>query len=418
MMPKMRFVGFDGEWQAQKLGDIGKTQSGVGFPEKEQGGMEGIPFFKVSDMNLRGNEKIMQSSNNYVSTMQIEGRGWNVINSIPAIIFAKAGAALFLDRKRLVYEPFLIDNNLMAYLFDETWDIDFAKALFDTIDLPKYAQIGVLPSFSCSDIKAIEIIRPPHSEQIAIGEFFLDLDNSIALHQRKLHGLKELKRAYLQQIFPQASESVPRLRFAGFTEPWQQRKLGETLKDLKNGLSRMLSDADIGLPVIRANNINQGCLDLRNDIKYWYADDPKGAKTKKYHVHSGDILINFINSEAKMGTTAIVEEEPKRNTIYTTNILKAQINNDYDSYFWFALTQTEKYKIDIKIITKPAVNQASFTTVDFKALEYRMPILPEQIAIGNFFRKLGQQINAQAQKLEQLKSLRAVYLQQLFALEK
>ena len=200
-VPRVRFSGFSGEWKEQKLGEIGKTQSGVGFSEAEQGGTKGVPFFKVSDMNLQGNENIMQLSNNYVSATQIESRRWNVITSIPAIIFAKVGAALLLDRKRLVYEPFLIDNNLMAYLFDETWDIDFAKALFETINLSKYAQVGALPSFNGSDIEMIEIIRPHHSEQIAIGNFFRNLDEQITASTQRLEYLKKLKSAYLQKMF-------------------------------------------------------------------------------------------------------------------------------------------------------------------------------------------------------------------------
>ena len=215
-------------------------------------------------------------------------------------------------------------------------------------------------------------------------------------------------------MMSKVQQTAPMLRFKGYTDAWVQRKLGETLKDLKSGLSRMLSDIDVGLPVIRANNINQGCLDMENDVKYWYVDDPQGAKTEKYLVHSGDILINFINSEAKMGTATIVGVEPERSTIYTTNILKAQTNDGYDSYFWFIITQTEKYKTDIKRITKPAVNQASFTTVDFKALEYKLPLLREQTAIGNFFCTLDNIITLHKRKLDSLKELKMGYLQQMF----
>ena len=169
---------------------------------------------------------------------------------------------------------------------------------------------------------------------------------------------------------------------------WELRKLGETLINLKSGLSRMLSNKDIGLPVVRANNINDGILNMDKDVKYWYLDDPKGAKTDNYLIHRNNILINFINSESKMGTAAIVNCEPNRKIIYTTNILKADIKNNYDSYYWFIITQTSKYKNDIKTITKPAVNQASFTTNDFKKLAYFFPSTEEQQKIGTLFKHL------------------------------
>lgn len=210
------------------------------------------------------------------------------------------------------------------------------------------------------------------------------------------------------------NESVPKIRFVGFTEAWEQRKLGETLRDLKSGLSRMLSNDDIGLPVVRANNIYDGQFDMKNDVKYWYENDPQGAKTDNYLVHQNDILINFINSEAKMGTATIVQNEPNRKTIYTTNILKAQVADDFDNYFWFSLTQTYRYKNDIKIITKPAVNQASFTTVDFKKLCYQFPIYSEQKKIGTLFHNLDNLITFHQRKCDETTTLKKYMLKKMF----
>jgi len=199
--PRLRFADFDGEWVQCKLGEVGKTQSGIGFPEKDQHGTEGTPFFKVSDMNLCGNQNVMNTANNYVSDEQIRQKKWKIINDIPAIIFAKVGAALLLDRKRIVFTPFLIDNNMMAYLLSNKWDIDFAKTKFDTMNLSKYAQIGALPSFNSAEVEAIEILLPFKTEQIIIGNFFKSLDKNITAQRNKLDKLKQLKAAYLQKMF-------------------------------------------------------------------------------------------------------------------------------------------------------------------------------------------------------------------------
>ncbi|QQM62476.1 restriction endonuclease subunit S (plasmid) [Lactiplantibacillus plantarum] len=206
----------------------------------------------------------------------------------------------------------------------------------------------------------------------------------------------------------------PQLRFKGFTDPWEESKLGDTLTELKSGLSRMLSNNDIGLPVVRANNINDGQFNIDSDVKYWYVNDPQGANTVNYLIRKNDILINFINSEAKMGTATIVENTPIRDTIYTTNILRARLKKEYDSYYWFVLTQINQYKINIKIITKPAVNQASFTTVDFKKLNFMFPNLKEQQKIGSFFKQLDDTIALHQRKLAKLKELKQGYLQKLF----
>ena len=206
----------------------------------------------------------------------------------------------------------------------------------------------------------------------------------------------------------------PQLRFKGFTDPWEESKLGDTLTELKSGLSRMLSNNDIGLPVVRANNINDGQFNIDSDVKYWYVNDPQGANTVNYLIRKNDILINFINSEAKMGTATIVENTPIRDTIYTTNILRARLKKEYDSYYWFALTQINQYKINIKIITKPAVNQASFTTVDFKKLNFMFPNLKEQQKIGSFFKQLDDTIALHQRKLDLLKEQKKGYLQKMF----
>jgi type I restriction enzyme S subunit len=119
-----------------------------------------------------------------VSREQILRRKWKPIETVPAVIFAKVGAAIMLDRKRLVRSPFLIDNNTMAYVFDGSWDVNFGKTLFDTIPLPRYAQVGALPSYNGSDIDDIDVWVPSITEQEQIGTFFATLDHLITLHQR------------------------------------------------------------------------------------------------------------------------------------------------------------------------------------------------------------------------------------------
>ena len=188
-------------WELRKLGEIGITKSGVGFPDKEQGGRNGIPFFKISDMNIPGNEYEMLNSNNYVTDEQIQRKNWKVITDVPALIFAKVGAAIMLNRKRIVRRPFLMDNNTMVYIFSNSWDTNFGKYLFETVYLPKYVQVGALPSYNSTDIETINIKLPKNDEQQKIGNIFKHLDELITLHQRELDNLKILKKTLLSKMF-------------------------------------------------------------------------------------------------------------------------------------------------------------------------------------------------------------------------
>lgn len=205
----------------------------------------------------------------------------------------------------------------------------------------------------------------------------------------------------------------PRIRFKGFTEDWEQREFSDIFAEVKSGLSRMLSNDDIGLPVVRANNINDGQLNLVDDIKYWYKNDPQGANTNNYLIEQGDILINFINSEAKMGTAAYVTGRPERDTIYTTNILRCKVNDEYNSYFVYSLTFLNSYKNYIASITKPAVNQASFTTVDFKKYSIKIPTVKEQSQIADLIKTFNKLITLHQRKLEKLKLVKKALLQKL-----
>ncbi|TYZ28450.1 restriction endonuclease subunit S [Selenomonas caprae] len=208
--------------------------------------------------------------------------------------------------------------------------------------------------------------------------------------------------------------STPKVRFKGFTDDWEQRKLGDVIDDLKSGLSRELQLDDIGIPVVRANNVDDNKLDMKSEVKYWYKDDPQGANTSNYLIHKDDILINFINSEAKMGTAAIVEDEPLRDTIYTTNILRLRTNEELHPYFFLMETNLAEYKSFIKAITKPAVNQASFTTVDYKKYDIKIPNYKEQARIGGFFKKLENLITSYQRKCDELQKVKKYMLQKIF----
>ncbi|MDD6301684.1 MAG: restriction endonuclease subunit S [Bacillales bacterium] len=171
--------------EQRKLGDYGVCKSGVGFPDKEQGGTSGTPFYKVSDMNIEGNERELISSNNYVSKEQITSNSWNVLKA-PSVFFAKVGAAVILNRKRLVLNDFLLDNNTMAYVIDSTkWDTNFCFNTFEKTDLTTLVQVGALPSYNANQVEDIEITIPNKKEQKKIGLFFSNLDNLITLHQRE-----------------------------------------------------------------------------------------------------------------------------------------------------------------------------------------------------------------------------------------
>ena len=200
--PTLRFKGFSKAWTEYPLGNLGKARSGYGFPNSEQGGNKGIPFYKVSDMNLSGNEDEMIYANNYVTDAQIDRNNWKPIVDVPAIFFAKVGAAVLLNRKRLCKRPFLLDNNTMAYSLNKNiLSTQFTKSLFETINLPSFIQVGALPSYNTNDIESIKVKIPKIDEQEKIGILLKKIERLITRQQSKIKKLQSTKQFLLQNMF-------------------------------------------------------------------------------------------------------------------------------------------------------------------------------------------------------------------------
>jgi len=213
---------------------------------------------------------------------------------------------------------------------------------------------------------------------------------------------------------------VPKLRFRDedgrdFPE-WEDKQLGDIVEVMQSGVSRMLSDLDIGLPVIRSNNLVNNKLDV-SDIKYWHLKDDQGVNLENYLLKEGDLLVNFINSLAQIGKVALFENTLNRNTIFTTNLMRLSFKRNVNTKYISCFFQTNEYIKHIQAITKPAVNQASFTTKEFKTLIIPFPSIVEQTKIANFLTAVDEKISQLTQKSDLLAQYKNGVMQQIFSQE-
>ena len=198
---KLRFADCTDEWKVCKFKDLGTVKSGVGFSNKYQGHLDlDYNVYKVSDMNLKGNEKVMTKSNNTIDDNILNDMGVKLIRE-PSIIFAKVGEAIFLNRKRIAKPHFLIDNNMMAFSPNNNVDLEFMYYLTTSINFGKYAQTGALPSYNASDIYSIKCKIPPLEEQKRIGNLLSLADNKINNCSNQINNVLNFKRGLLQQMF-------------------------------------------------------------------------------------------------------------------------------------------------------------------------------------------------------------------------
>ena len=405
--PELRFKGFTDDWEERKLGEVGKTKSGIGFPDAQQGGMQGTPFYKVSDMNNPGNEVVMMNANNYASDSQIKENKWNPIDpQNSGVVFAKVGAAIFLDRKRIVDTSFLIDNNMMSYLFDSSWNRYFGKTLFEKLRLSRFAQVGAIPSFNGSDVENIKVMVPEIEEQQKIGSFFKQLDEIIALHQRKLDLLEEQKKGFLQKMFPKNGAKVPELRFAGFADDWEERKLGDHAKYRRGSFPQPYGnkewyDGEGAMPFVQVVDVTNK-LTLVENTKQKIS---KLAQSKSVFVPKGKVVVTL---QGSIGRVAITQYD---SFVDRTLLIFEDYEKETDERFW---AYTIQKKFEIEKIKAPGGTIKTITKEALSSFDVHLPKFEEQQKIGSFFKQLDDIIALHQRKLDLLKEQKKGFLQKMF----
>ena len=202
---EVRFKADDGsdfpDWEEKTLGELGCFCSGVGFSERYQGHANlPVDVYKVSDMNISGNEREMLRANNTVDESILKKMKTKAIDQ-PSIIFAKVGAAIFAERKRIARKPFIVDNNMMVFTPNDENDFEYIYWLTLTLRFASRAQIGALPSYNASDISGFVVNIPSLPEQRKIADCLASLDDVIAKAKGELDAWRELKKGLLQQMF-------------------------------------------------------------------------------------------------------------------------------------------------------------------------------------------------------------------------
>lgn len=188
------------EWEIKRLRDVGVLKGGSGFPEKYQGHTDKkYPFLKVSDMNLPENKIHIQRSTNTIDE-QISKIIGSTIFPKDTIIFAKVGAALLLNRRRILTTDSCIDNNMMGLIVSAKNHLKFYYYVMLTIDFGRYVFTGALPSVNQTILGDIDVVRPPFLEQRRIAEILSSVDEEIEQETAHNEELKRIKKG-LMQVF-------------------------------------------------------------------------------------------------------------------------------------------------------------------------------------------------------------------------
>ena len=297
-----------------------------------------------------------------------------------------------------------------------TTDSDFLATYYDTdrwhSGIQAVAAEGArnhgLLNISASDFFNTTLKMPADiEEQRKIGAFFKEIDNTITLHQRKLEGMKLLKKSLLQKMFPKSGESVPEVRFPGFTDAWEQRKFAE-LANIRRGLTYKPNDVtDSGIRVLRSSNINEDSF-IENDDDVFVKESAVNISSVK----DGDILITSANGSNRLvGKHAIIFKAGQ--AVHGGFML---IASAYGNPYFLNASMSSSWYTNFVNMYVAGGNGAigNLKKSDLENQVIRVPSEAEQLRIGQFFQSLDQTITLHQRKVEILHKLKKSLLRQMF----
>lgn len=403
-IPKIRFKGFTDPWEQRKLGELSSSfEYGLNVAAKEYDGEN--KYIRITDIDDDSREFKQED----ITSPDIDlSSAENYRLSEGDILFARTGASvgksyIYKASDGLVYYAgFLIRARIKSeynaeFVFQNTLTDDYEK--FIKVTSMRSGQPGV----NAQEYSKHQIMVPSKLEQDKISDCFRSLDNLITLHQRKCDDTKELKKYMLQKMFPKNGEKFPEIRFKGFTEAWEQRKLGEVFEQTTN--------------LVSPNE---------DEIELWSltVEDGLTPKSERYNreflvkkdnnfkeVRPGDIVYNPMNMTLGAVGYNGMAKSVAVSGYYTTMITK----KGYDAYYintWLKSPQAillYKTYATGSLIEKQRVQ---FPTLSIMPASF--PNYDEQTKIGQYFESLDNLITLHQRKCDTLKELKKYMLQNMF----
>ena len=396
-IPEIRFAGFTDPWEQRKFSDIT-------FPSGEKN-RDNLPYESYSITNESGFVPQDEKFENGGTMRDADKRMYYIVSPQS---FAYNPARINVGSIGYQNTPKNVIVSSLYEVFKTTDDVDdrFLWHWFKSDDFQKLIvqlqEGGVRLYFYYDKLCMGSIALPSLAEQRQIGTYLDKLDNLITLHQRKYDRLKNVKKSMLEKMFPRDGANVPEIRFAGFTDAWEQRKLadiGEVVTGSTPSTQHPEYYSEDGIPWVTPTDITENVI----------SDTPRklsslGARVGRV-VPAETILVTCI---ASIG---------KNTMLANTGSFNQQINGlvpnkkEYDPYFLL----TESYHWSAKMKREAAAGTMQIVNKnEFSAIETTVPKLPEQKAIGDYFKKLDNLITLHQRKYEKLKQIKKSMLEKMF----
>lgn len=376
------------KWKKLRLGEITKHIGGTPL-EKYVDNQSDYKFISIGNYNTNG--KYIDNGNRIQYNEKTKEKLLNK-NDLVMVLNDKTtdgkiiGNTIFIDENNKYIYNQRSERIICKDMVNPKFLWHYTNSSIFKKEILKRMQGGTQIYVNYKDIEKIELNIPSLEEQEKIVNILDNVDKIIEQYEKILEEKDKFIKSQFIDMFGNPYTNNKKV---------EKCEIANVLTSIKSGLSRQLSDSNIGIPVIRSNNIVEGKI-VNNDLKYWYINDPKGADVNDYLLEKGDLLVNFINSIAQIGKSGIYDSD--ENCIYTTNLFRLRTNKKCNNVYLYYCFMMEDYWRQIRNIVQPAANQASFTMNDFKKIKILLPDIKKQ----EQFADLVIQIDKQKIKLKEL----------------
>ena len=396
--PQLRFEGFTDDWELRKLGEL---LTEVKRPIK----MQDDDTYQLVTVKRR-NEGIV--SRGFFKGRQILVKNYFELHAGDYLISKRQvvhGANGIVPKDM---EGAIVSNEYLVSVGNKNITTDFLTIISK---LPIMYKMFFLSSygidieklvFNVKDWKKREISIPSLQEQDRISSFFKQLDDTIVLHQRKLDLLKEQKKGYLQKMFPKNGAKVPELRFAGFADDWEERKL-VSMTNYKNGKGHEDKQSTIG----KFELINLNSISISGGLKHSgkFIDEADDTLQKDDLV----MILSDVGHGDLLGRVALIPEDDR--FVLNQRVALLRPNATADPQFLFSYINAHQYYFKAQGAGMSQLNISKGSVENFISF---VPIIEEQKKIGTFFKQLDNTIALHQRKLDLLKEQKKGFLQKMF----
>ena len=409
--PKRRFAGFTDDWEQRKLMETNTSFTDGNYGESYPSGNDmsdsrnGVPFLRGSNLK---NGKLDNSGANYITLEKHKEltSGHLVYDDIVIAVRGSLGALGYVDIDNVDWN---INSQLAIIRTDKSelngaFVIQFLSSNKGQKELLSRQTGTALKQLPIKQLQDVPVPKPELAEQNKISEFFRQLDDTIALHQHHLDNHKELKKALLQKMFPRNGEKLPEVRFGGFTEVWEKRKLNKVMSDFIVPMRDKPKEFSGEIPWTRIEDIEGKYL---NDSLSGQYVSQAIIEKMNLKVIPKDSLI--VSASATFGVVAIVTQDLITNQTFIGLVPEA----NFDLDFLYTLFQTPTVRTKMKF---ESAGSTIFyiTRQTFENMQFLLPSYEEQQSIGSFFKNIDDTITLLQQKLNDYQRLKKVMLQQMF----